>query len=304
MESNINDFYQNSEENIGCALLLKDNENPDNQTGYKLCGDVTTKIPPSLKQLRELPNISNDFYNNDLIYVSLNKTKNENKCMTYIYLEKDTLNVRKNNPWTNLVQRENLSAQFIEDPECQSNNTINEAYDILDPTTEGAMIRATEAAEKKAAADAKAAADKAAEQKEQDDKKRKATEENSEDYEIKEAIRGLINTDKFKLKLSEDNLGTRCITLTGGDDVYEINKVDNDKKCDSIFSQNICISRNSSEFNAIIGKCTEDMANTETMFQENQQPGPAQFTNVKSERKSRKIEHFISNNNLKCKHRY
>jgi hypothetical protein len=26
--------------------------------------------------------------------------------------------------------------------------------------------------------------------------------------------------------------------------------------------------------------------------------------NTKSERKSRKIEHFVSNNNLKCKHRY
>jgi len=31
---------------------------------------------------------------------------------------------------------------------------------------------------------------------------------------------------------------------------------------------------------------------------------PAQFTNVKSGRKSRKIEHFASNNNLKCKHNY
>jgi hypothetical protein len=30
----------------------------------------------------------------------------------------------------------------------------------------------------------------------------------------------------------------------------------------------------------------------------------AQFTNVKSEKKSRKIERFESNNNLKCKARY
>ena len=142
--------------------------------------------------------------------------------------------------------------------------------------------------------------------------------------DITDNIRITIKDVDGNLKINDNDV---CVTLRSDDgtvngDVYATSRLGKCKVLDSKYIQTYrCMNLAGTTVDPF-NKCTDELlaqgnfTSTSCTVYIKDETGmdivgnsfagncPEEFTNFKSERKSRKIEHFESNKNLKCKHKY
>lgn len=280
MAEELDDFNPNlmNDELIGCSILRTTTSAEDNSLiykTYKLCDPNKIK-PPSLNLY------SKDLFglratdNGNIMYDSYEKTTNNNICRTDALM-----GIELGNLYPSYL---NQYSDDITDPECNRNPSYN-LEEIKKIINEGIY-----------------------------------PEEEQRRRDARTIVQGSLGSPvppSIPSKIDCYNLRTQITTngaCQGEEPDYEVTQIYNYEP------QIKCLNRLSGE--RTDGRCLNETDNKNTVtickttqkmiYNDGSEAGtnifegscPDQFTNVKSERKSRKIERFESNNNLKCKHRY
>jgi hypothetical protein len=290
MNYNLSEFNNNPGGNIGCSVLY-DFGNDSN--GIKECNTEDTKNPPKFDKNTVKDFVANTEYMSE--FISYKDINNGNICKTNLLLEKNNLTslsteVKILNSNGDTIY---LNPTRDENPECHI--PTDEEIDNIVMSNPDSRTPVGESPEQK--------------------------EANARSQAMQEAHNGRVITNKNKPLLPQSynqciitsndgngNISTRItneICPIGGTSTQQCVKLTyngNNIIRDIIDGECVPEDIPSLSYKQCISVNNDGNGNVTTTTVPNE--CPAQFTNVKSERKSRKIERFESNNNLKCKARY
>jgi len=282
-ENNFLLFNNNPVDNIGCSVLYDQGKS----NGIKQCNTEDTKNPPKFENNTVKDFVANTEYISE--FISYKQTSNGNICKTNFILEKT--NLRSLSTDVKILNSNGVPIN-AEDSECQI-PTDEEIANIVmsnpDPPTPVGNLQGQEEANARSLAMQEAHNVQATANK----NKPLLPQSYNQCIITYNNGNGNINT-RITNEICPTGVTStqQCVKLTYNGNNIIRNVTDGECVPEDIpsLSYKQCITVNNNDGNI--------STNTES------NECPAQFTNVKLGRKSRKIEHFAFNNNLKCKHRY